>query len=121
MTILCALLDFIGFFVQLVRFSKTEGDERADVLLIVASYLFLIVDFYYVCWLKSVNMSLPPKYREYSTTAMMGFGTKFKRQLSVNALKAKDIAKKGGKAAGRGAKKLAGMYKEKRRSKNKVP
>ena len=75
----------------------------------------MIIDFYYVCWVKSVNLNLPPKLREYSTTAMMGFGTRFKRHLSVGALKARDIARKGGKATAKGAKKIAGMYKEKRR------
>ena len=90
------------------------GDERADVLMIGACYVFLIIDFYYVCWVKSVNLNLPPKLRESSTAAMMGFGNKFKRHLNIGALKARDMVKKGGKVAGRGAKKLAGMYKEKR-------
>ena len=52
--------------------------------------------------------------REYSTVAMIGFGNKFKRQLSVGALKARDMASKGGKAVGRGAKKVAGLYKQKK-------
>ena len=59
-------------------------------------------------------MNLPPKMREYSTVAMIGFGNKFKRQLSVGALKARDMASKGGKAVGRGAKKVAGLYKQKK-------
>ena len=46
----------------------------------------------------------------------MGFGNKFKSELNIGALKARDMVKKGGKAAGRGAKKIAGMYKEKRRA-----
>lgn len=85
-------------------------------LLIAACYVFLIIDFYYVCWLKSVNLSLPAKLRESSTAAMMGFGNKFKRQLNIGALKAREYVKKGGAAASRGAKKLSGMYKEKARA-----
>lgn len=92
------------------------GDERADAMLIGACYIFLIVDFYYACWVKSVNMNLPHKLRESSTAALMGFGNKFKSELNIGALKAREMVKKGGKAAGRGAKKLAGMYKEKRRT-----
>lgn len=94
------------------------GDERADAMMIAACYVFLIIDFYYACWIKSVNLSLPHKMRESSTAAMMGFGNKFKRQLNIGALKARDIVKKGGVAAGRGAKKIAGMYKEKARGRS---
>ena len=114
MTLVCAGCDLLGFLIQLVRFAEEAGDERADVLMIGACYVFLVIDFYYACWIKSVNLNLPPKLRESSTTAMMGFGNKFKRSLNTGAIKAREIAKKGGKAAGKGAKKLAGMYKEKR-------
>ena len=92
------------------------GDERADAMMIGSCYILLIVDFYYACWVKSVNLSLPPKLRESSSAAMMGFGTRFKQELNIGALKAREMVKKGGKTAKRGASKLAGMYKEKRRS-----
>lgn len=46
---------------------------------------------------------------------MIGFGTAFKRQMNNGALKARNMVKKGGKAAGRGVKKMSGMVKDKRR------
>jgi hypothetical protein len=73
----------------------------------------LITDGYFVCWAKSVTLQLPPKFREASIAALLGFGNRFKRQLSVGALKAKEIVKKGGKAAGLGVKKMAGLVKQK--------
>ena len=117
LTMVCILCDLIGFIIQLVRFAEMAGDERADAMMIGACYVFLVVDFYYACWIKSVNLNLPAKLRESSTAAMMGFGNKFKRQLNIGAIKARDMVKKGGKAAGQGAKKLAGIYKEKRKGK----
>ena len=98
LTLVCIACDLIGFIIQLVRFAEMAGDERADAMLIGACYIFLIVDFYYACWVKSVNMNLPPKLRESSTSALMGFGNKFKRELNIGALKARDMVKKGGKA-----------------------
>ena len=79
MTLVCFFLDFIGFIVQLARFASFSGDERADVLLLITCYIFMIIDVYYACWVKSVTMNLPPKMREYSTVAIIGFGNKFKR------------------------------------------
>ena len=111
LTIICIVFDTIGFIAELVRFGKLEGDERADVLLLVTSYVFLIIDFYYVCWVQSVRMNLPKKLQEYSTSAMYGFGTKFKREMTVGAIKARTMIRKGKEAASRGAKKMAGLYK----------
>ena len=62
LTLVCAVCDAIGFLIQLIRFAGKDGDERADVLLIVACYFLLIVDFYYVCWVKNVTQQLPEKY-----------------------------------------------------------
>ena len=88
-------------------------------LLFVASYVCLITDGYYFFWVKNITAQLPPKHRETSISALLGYGNAFKRELTVGALKAKDMAKKGGKAAGKaagkGAKKVAGLYKEKAR------
>lgn len=107
LTLVCGVCDAIGFLIQLIRFGKLSGDERADVLLIVTCYIFLIVDFYYVCWVKNMTQTLPGKYKEHASAAILGFGHKFKRELSVTALKAKDIVKKGGKKAGQGVKKVS--------------
>ena len=111
LTLVCILCDLIAFIVQLVRFAEMEGEERADVLLLCACYIFLIIDFYYVCWVKSISLNLPEKLRETSTAALLGFGNSFKRQLNIGALRARDAVKKGGKAVGGGVKKMAGLYK----------
>lgn len=56
LTMVCCVADVIAFIVQLVRFSKLEGDEKSDVLLLSTCYLFLIIDFYYACWIKNVRL-----------------------------------------------------------------
>lgn len=60
--------------------------------MLVASYVCLITDGYYFVWVKNITSQMPPKHRETSTAALLGFGNEFKRQLKVGALKAKDIA-----------------------------
>ena len=100
--------------IELIRFAELEGDEKSDVLLIITCYIFLIIDWYYVCWVKSLTLNLPPKYKETSTKAMLGFGDALQRELNINALKAKEILKSGKSKAGQGVKKVAGLYKQKR-------
>jgi hypothetical protein len=54
LTVVCAALDLLGFMIQLVRFAELDGDEKSDVLLIVTCYIFLIIDWYYVCWVRNL-------------------------------------------------------------------
>ena len=114
LTVVCAALDLLGFMIQLVRFAELDGDEKSDVLLIVTCYIFLIIDWYYVCWVRNLQVNLPPKYKEHATKAMIGFGHNLQRELNVNTIKARDMMKAGKRKAGQGAKKVAGLYKQKK-------
>ena len=79
LTVACAVLDLIAFFVQVVRFAEKAGDERADVLLLVSCYICLITDGYYIFWVKNLTSQLPPRYKQASTAALLGFGEEMKR------------------------------------------
>ena len=81
LTLVCGVCDSIGFLIELIKFAKLAGDERADVLLIVTCYVFIILDFFYVCWVANMTQTLPEKYKEHAVAAILGFGNKFKQEL----------------------------------------
>ena len=97
------MCDLLGFFIELIRFAELDGDEKSDVLLLVTCYMLLIIDWYYVCWVKNIQINLPPKYKEHASKAMFGFGNNLKRELNVGTLKARDMMQAGKRKAGRGA------------------
>ena len=67
----------------------------------------MVMDFYYVFWVKSVTLNVPPRYKEHTSAAILGFGESFKRNLGATALSAAALFKKGGRAAGHGVSRVA--------------
>ena len=105
LTAICFGLDNVDLWIQGLRFG-VPGDEYSDILLVFACLMMLGIDLFYPAWVWLMDGKLPKLMQEHTAQAMFGFGSKFKQHVGKNlvlvksgAIKAKDGAKKGFKAA----------------------
>jgi len=58
LTIICTLLDFVGFMIALTQYDS-ELTAFADCSLLLLSIVFLTIDWYYFAWLMSTRAKFP--------------------------------------------------------------
>lgn len=82
-TIVCYLLDALTFIIAYRMFS-VPGDEHTEILLLMATLIFIAIDFYYVIWLAGLKSKLPTKMADIISEAIMGYTKKMRRDLIEN-------------------------------------
>ena len=86
LTMATAVLDVIDFMIQLVRFGRKD-DEYSDLVMVAASTLFLLLDFFYVCWIYQVQYKFPAYIKAHISQALFGFGGRMAGVLRDNMKK----------------------------------
>jgi hypothetical protein len=46
--------------------------------------IFLVIDFYYICWIYQVRHKFPPYIADYLSKALFGFGAQMMQVLRAN-------------------------------------
>eukprot|EP00347_Sterkiella_histriomuscorum_P012840 403367024 len=86
LTIICILFDFIEFIIQLVRFGHI-GDEFSDLVMLAATCLFMVVNFFYLFWILGQRQKFPAFISEYVSKSLYGFTNLMKEKLKENKSK----------------------------------
>ena len=71
-TFICSILDSASFFYQIYSFSALRSAD-ADIFLIMAATAYLILDAYYIMWVVSLQLKMPPMVSTGVFRLMLGF------------------------------------------------
>jgi len=73
LTALCFIIDMFSFLVAFNKFGNHEdGSAYADVTLLVASFMYFIMDVYYIGWVISLEKRVPPYLSSSITKSAFG-------------------------------------------------
>ncbi|CDW85965.1 UNKNOWN [Stylonychia lemnae] len=92
-TIICILMDFIEFVIQLIRFGR-DGDEFSDMVMMATTCLYLIIDFFYFLWVLQQRHKFPPSIEQYVSKTLYGFTSMMKEKFQPIMDKLKNRNKK---------------------------
>lgn len=78
------IFDVLTFCIAFYNFQGDPGHEHADVILLVMTLIFLVVDGYYFTWVLSLKAKVPPEMACYISDAILGYTKKMAFELNYN-------------------------------------
>jgi len=84
LTTLCYLLDGLTFIIVLRQFTKVEGKEHSEMIMLFACLFNFGIDMFYFLWVMVLRGRLPPSIGGLISDAVFGYTKKLTRELYGN-------------------------------------
>ena len=78
------VFDVLTFCIAFYQFQGQPGREHADVIMLIMTLTFLVIDVYYFTWVLSLKGKLPPDMACFVSDAVLGYTKKMSRELWHN-------------------------------------
>ena len=79
-TFVCYFLDAMTFIVMYKMFSEV-GNEHTEILMLLATLVYIAIDIYYMLWISNVRTSLPPRIAAIFSDAILGYTQKMRSEM----------------------------------------
>ena len=83
-TALIYIFDVLVFCIAFYYFHGKPGNEHSDVIMLLMTLIFLVIDVYYFTWVHSLKGKLPPEMACFVSDAVLGYTKKMGRELKHN-------------------------------------
>ena len=76
-------MDAMTFIVVYKMFSEV-GNEHTEILMLLATLVYIAIDVYFMLWISSVKSSLPPRMATAFSDAILGYTDRMKKEMYAN-------------------------------------
>ena len=79
-TFIVYFLDALTFIIMYKQFSQV-GNEHTEILMLLATLVYITIDVYYLVWLANIKSNLPQDMASMVSDAILGYTKKLKDEL----------------------------------------